>query len=134
VQKGFLTYQHQGELVDVAVTRHALHHLPDFWKVEALRRVFDVLKPGGIFHLRELVYSFEPEDAANAIERWIASVPAESNAMFSRAFFEEHVREKYSTYSWLFEAMLRRVGFVIESASYSEVQAHAHYLCVKPLG
>src|SRR4051794_33891587 len=54
-QKGFLTYQHQGELVDFAVTRHALHHLPDFWKVEALRRAFDVLKPGGIFLLRELV-------------------------------------------------------------------------------
>jgi ubiquinone/menaquinone biosynthesis C-methylase UbiE len=132
VQQGFLTYHHEGELADFAVTRHVLHHLPDFWKVEALRRVFDVLKPGGIFHIRELVYSFEPEDATGAIERWFATVPADANALFSRAFFEEHVREKYSTYSWLFEEMLRKVGFEIESTSYSEVQAHARYLCVKP--
>ena len=132
VKKGFLTYRHEGELVDFAVTRHTLHHLPDFWKVEALRRVYAVLKPGGVFHLRELVYSFEPADAADAIDRWIASVPSESSAPFSRAFFEEHVREKYSTYSWLFEEMLRKVGFEIESVEYSDVQAHARYLCVKP--
>ena len=78
------------------------------------------------------MYSFEPADAANAIDRWIASVPSESSDPLSRAFFEEHVREKYSTYSWLFEEMLRKVGFEIESVEYSDVQAHAHYLCVKP--
>jgi ubiquinone/menaquinone biosynthesis C-methylase UbiE len=132
VRKGFLTYEHAGASVDIAVTRHALHHLPDFWKVEALRRVYGVLKRGGVFHLRELVYSFEPEDAATAIEAWIGKVPAESVGGFSRSFFEEHVREKYSTYSWLFEAMLTNVGFEIQGASYSDDRAHGCYLCAKP--
>ncbi len=131
-QTGFLTYEHAGDPVDFAVTRHALHHLPDFWKVEALRRIYTMLKPGGIFHLRELVYSFEPADAAGAIQRWINGVPAESSTGLTRAFFEEHVREKYSTYAWLFEAMLQEVGFEIESVSYSEDQTHARYLCVRP--
>jgi ubiquinone/menaquinone biosynthesis C-methylase UbiE len=132
VQRGFLTYDHAGELADIAVTRHALHHLPDFWKVEALRRVHAVLKPGGVFFLQELVYSFEPEDATAAINRWIDSVPGTAEGTFSRAFFAEHVREKYSTYAWMFEAMLRKAGFEIRESSYSEPRTHARYLCVKP--
>jgi len=131
-QQGFLTYAHAGDPVDFAVTRHALHHLPDFWKVEALRQMHRVLKPGGILHLRELVYSFEPDDAPSAIERWTGGVPAESGTGLSRSFFEEHVREKYSTYTWLFEAMLRKVGFEIQTAAYGEDQTHARYLCMKP--
>jgi ubiquinone/menaquinone biosynthesis C-methylase UbiE len=130
-RKGFLTYDHTDSPVDFVVTRHALHHLPDFWKVEALRRIHTLLKPRGIFHLRELVYSFEPADAPSAIQRWISRVPADSATGLTRAFFEEHVREKYSTYSWLLEAMLRKVGFDIQAASYTEDETHARYLCVK---
>ena len=36
IHQGFLTYEHKGEKADFVVTRHALHHLPDFWKVQAL--------------------------------------------------------------------------------------------------
>lgn len=129
---GFLTYEHRGEPADVAVTRHALHHLPDFWKVEALRRVYAVLRPGGTLLLQELVYSFEPAEANTAIDAWIESVPADAEGTFSRAFFEEHVREKYSTYAWLFESMLRTVGFEIREASYSQPRTHARYVCSKP--
>ena len=132
VQRGFLTYDHRGVAVDFAITRHALHHLPDFWKVEALRRVHDVLQPGGIFFLQELVYSFEPGDAATAIDAWIDGVAGRDGAGFPRNFFEEHVREKYSTYSWLFEAMLQKAGFEIQQASYRDAKTYATYTCVKP--
>ena len=131
VQRGFLTYEHRGEPVDFAITRHALHHLPDFWKVEALRRVHDVLRPGGVFFAQELVYSFEPADAARAITAWIDSVGKDDGTGFPRAFFEEHVREKYATYSWLFEEMLRKVGFEIREASYRESGTYATYTCVR---
>jgi putative AdoMet-dependent methyltransferase len=36
---GFLTYEHQGPPVDAVVSVAVLHHLPDFWKQVALRRV-----------------------------------------------------------------------------------------------
>ena len=131
VQRGFLTYEHHGEPVDFAITRHALHLLPDFWKVEALRRVYEVLRSGGVFFAQELVYSFEPADAAAAITRWIDSVGKNDGTGFPRSFFEEHVREKYATYSWLFEAMLRKVGFEIRDVSYRDTGTYATYTCVR---
>jgi hypothetical protein len=38
---GFLTYDHRDDPADIVYSRYALHHLPDFWKVVALRRVQD---------------------------------------------------------------------------------------------
>jgi ubiquinone/menaquinone biosynthesis C-methylase UbiE len=44
---GFLSYEHQGEPVDVIVSTLALHHLPDFWKQIAFQRLSDMLKKEG---------------------------------------------------------------------------------------
>ena len=60
VNEGMLTYRHQGEPADFAVSRNALHSLPDFWKALALQRIASVLKPGGVLLLRDFVFSFEP--------------------------------------------------------------------------
>src|SRR5204863_2912840 len=46
---GFLTYNHAEDSADIVYSRYALHHLPDFWKVMALRRVRAMLRSGGIF-------------------------------------------------------------------------------------
>ncbi len=130
VHAGFLTYQHDGDPVDLAVSERALHSLPDFWKVQALHQIAGVLKLGGTFYLNDLVYSFEPADAYAAIEYWIETVTTGTDR-FPRSFFEEHVRAEYSTYSWLLEAMLREAGFEITDATYRDVKAYARYTCVK---
>ncbi len=130
-QQGFLTYEHRGEPVDFVVTQRALHHLPDFWKVQALKRVADVLKPGGVLFVDDLFYSFGPDEADQALERWMNEVAVETGDGFSREFFEHDVREEFITYTWLFEAMVEKVGFDIEDASYGEWQAYAKYVCVK---
>jgi len=59
LQAGFLTYEHHGDRVDAVVTQIALHHLPDFWKQIALLRIAGLLKDGGKFCLRDVVYSFK---------------------------------------------------------------------------
>jgi ubiquinone/menaquinone biosynthesis C-methylase UbiE len=131
VRAGFLTYEHAGEPADVITTVNALHHLPDFWKMQALLRVAGMLKAGGVFYLRDLVYSFEPAAAGEAIDTWFTAVARESTGRgFSRAFFEEHVREEYSTYTWLLEPMLERAGFRIVDGTY-RLGAYARYVCAK---
>lgn len=130
VQRGFLTYRHRGEPADFAYSRNALHHLPDFWKGIALQQVAAVLHPGGIFFLRDLVYSFDPGDAAEIIETWLARAPLRPEEGYTAAELAAHVRTEYSTYTWLLEPMLQRAGFEARDAEYL-FQVFAAYTCIK---
>lgn len=132
VGAGFLTYEHTGEAADVVYSRYALHHLPDFWQALALRRVADMLRPGGVFRLSDVVYSFEPADAEQRIEAWIVETMARDvEGGWTRAELAEHVRDENSTFSWLLEPMLDRAGFDLVEAEYSASGMDARYLCAK---
>jgi SAM-dependent methyltransferase len=128
VQGGFLTYEHHGSPADFIYSRYALHHLPDFWKAVALARLHRVLRPGGVLRLWDVVYSFQPAAAEDRIEAWCATGGADVEGGWSRAELEEHVRDEYSTFSWLLEPMIQRSGFEIEDAVYSEDGIFAKYV------
>jgi ubiquinone/menaquinone biosynthesis C-methylase UbiE len=128
---GFLTYRHVGAPPDAVVTRYALHHLPDFWKMAALTRLAALLAPGGKLYLEDVAFSFAPADYRAGIEAWIARVSKPRSQGFTAEAFQTHVREEYSTYSWLLEAMLARAGFAIDGADTGD-EAYVAYLCVKP--
>jgi hypothetical protein len=92
-----------------------------------------MLKPGGKFILRDVVFSFPPEQYVSQIEHWIDQVRGggDSNSGWSRAEFEMHVRDEYSTFAWILEEMIRRAGFEIESTEYAS-PTYALYQCRKP--
>ncbi|TME85854.1 MAG: methyltransferase domain-containing protein [Chloroflexi bacterium] len=131
VRAGFLTYQHAPETADFVYSRNALHHLPDFWKALALERIAAMLRSGGTLLLRDLVFSFAPGDAASTIEAWLAAAPPTSDHGWTRAELETHLRDEYSTYSWLLESMLERSGFEITSVSHSPSKVFGAYTAVK---
>ncbi|MGH2515460.1 MAG: class I SAM-dependent methyltransferase [Ktedonobacterales bacterium] len=132
VQGGFLSYEHQGAPAHFVYSRHALHHLPDFWKALALQRIAAILQPGGILHIRDLIFSFEPRDAEGIIEAWLAAAPPEQTEIgWSRAELETHLREEYSTFTWLLEPMLARAGFAIRHAEHSDLRVFSAYTCIK---
>ena len=134
VQAGFLSYEHEGEAPDFIYTRNALHHLPDFWKGIALSRIAALLAPGGTLHLRDLVFSFGLSDAVAGVERWLQSSAVDRpEEGWTRAELEAHLRDEYSTFTWLLEPLIARAGFEIETADYGSVGAYASYICVKPL-
>lgn len=128
VQRGFLSYEHSGELADFVYSRHALHHLPDFWKAIALTRIASFLKPDGILFLRDLVYSFEPVQAERTIEAWVAGGADRPEHRWTREELETHVREEYSTFSWLLEAIVERSGFTIQDARHRG-SIYSTYVC-----
>jgi len=111
VHGGFLGYAHQGELADFAYSRFALHHLPDFWKAIALRRIRGMLRPEGVFRLWDVIYDFPLGEAANHIEAWCATGGEAVEGAWGRAELEEHVRDEHSTFTWLIEPMLAHAGF-----------------------
>ena len=128
VEAGFLSYDHHQPPADFVYSRLALHHLPDFWKGVALQRLRNMLRPGGIFRLSDVVYHFEVAEAEARIEAWCATAGNQVEDEWSRAEYEEHVRDEHSTYTWLLEPMLKRTGFAIEDATYTDDGVFAHYL------
>ncbi len=131
VRDGFLTYAHQGDPADIVYSRHALHHLPDFWKALALARVASILRPGGVLRLRDLVYACEPRDIERVIEPWLAAGVTRPKDGWTRQELETHVREEYNPFSWALEAMLEHAGFRIQQAEYDTSRIYAAYTCVK---
>lgn len=130
VHDGFVSYDHEGDPAAFVFSKHSLHHLPDFWKVEALRNVGRTLEPGGRFRLRDLVYSFDPRESRAEIERWLDGM---ADTKFTEAELHAHFREEFSTYDFLMERMLTEAGFEIVESNY-ERGFYADYVCRWPGG
>jgi putative AdoMet-dependent methyltransferase len=126
---GFLTYKHQNEPVDGIVSTLALHHLPDFWKQIALRRLIQMLKPGGKLLLFDVVFSFDTANYESCIKDYI-EVMVNRLGIEMKQELETHFRQEYSTFDWVMEGMLKKAGFEIEIADYKE-EFFATYLCEK---
>ena len=131
VPAGFLTYEHIGAPVEFVYCRNALHQLPDFWKGIALQRITRYLAPGAIFRVRDLVFDFEPADADEFIPAWMAGGVDDPARGWTPDELAEHVRIEFSTYRWLFEPMLERVGFEILDVDYVR-RAYGAYTCRYP--
>jgi SAM-dependent methyltransferase len=129
VRGGFLSY-FPAEPVDGVYTRHALHQLPDFWKAIALRRIADMLRPGGILRLRDLVYDFGPGEAGAVFDGWLEGAADDPAAGYTAADYAEHIRTEHSTFRWLLEPMLAAAGLDIAEVSYGR-RLYAAYTCVK---
>ena len=109
---GFLTYKHNDDPVDAIVTTFAFHHLPDFWKGIALKRLNRMLKPGGQLYIHDVVIK-----EANAIENISALIEklATAGGKLLREDARRHFRKEYSTYDWVMDGLLTRSGFAIKS-------------------
>ena len=105
---GFLTYQHTGEPADVALSSLALHHLPDAWKTLALKKIADALRPGGVLYLFDVFFTFEVAET----ERGLAEIVEAMSRSAGREAID-HVKREFSTFDWIFEAMLEKTGFAL---------------------
>jgi ubiquinone/menaquinone biosynthesis C-methylase UbiE len=130
IEAGFLSYEHTGEPADFVYTRNALHHLPDFWKATALHRMAELLQPGGVLRLRDLVFSFEPRYAEECLRAWLDTGSESPDDGWTRDELKAHLRDEHSTFNWLLEPMIERAGFEIEHAEFKG-QVYAYYLCTK---
>ena len=126
---GLLTYKPQDEPVDGIVSTLVLHHLPDFWKQIALKRLRQMLKPGGRLLLFDVVFTFDFESYETCIEKYI-QVMVERLGIEMKQELETHFRQEYSTFGWIMEGMLEKAGFEIEKADYAE-GFFSTYLCTK---
>jgi putative AdoMet-dependent methyltransferase len=105
---GFLTMDFSPARFDAVVSGAALHHLPDAWKLVAVRNVARILKPRGQFVLRDAIFTLDdfatPEEC---FEQFACAFP---NMRIEAA---RHVAQEFSTYDWIMEGLLTRAGFEI---------------------
>ncbi|WOH79726.1 class I SAM-dependent methyltransferase [Bradyrhizobium sp. BEA-2-5] len=126
---GLLSFAYQPNSYDLIVSEFTLHHLPDFWKAVAMSRIFNALKPGANFYLRDMVFVGMPDGVDRDVEGW-ADFQIK-NHDFVRESVVTHMRDEYSTFGWVMERMLTDVGFTLVSADY-HAPMHGTYLLRKP--
>lgn len=108
-------------------TQLTLHHLPDFWKLAALRRISGYMKTGGMLYLRDIFYPARVPDYNAYIAGMLAAIRAGSSTELANETVA-HVRNEYSTFTWIIEEMLRQAGFeIIRSRQHRFTTA---YTCV----
>jgi ubiquinone/menaquinone biosynthesis C-methylase UbiE len=130
VRAGFLSYRHAGPPADAVYTRHALHQLPDFWKVLALDRIARMLRPGGVLRLRDLIYDFRPAETGEVFRDWFGHAAADPAEGYTSEDYAEHIRTEHSTFRWLLEPMLAAAGFETVAVEFRD-RLYGAYTCVK---
>ena len=126
---GFLTFEPNGKEFDAVVTQFVLHHLPDFWKLIALRNVNSMLKDGGKFYLKDVVFSSGIQDFDSYFSQVFKNMPPEAGDEIVNEM-KTHIKEEYSTFDWVMEGLIEKAGFSIEESNYQN-GFMAIYLCVK---
>ena len=121
---GFLTFECQP--VDAVVSQLALHHLPDYWKAVALRRVFDALNDDGRLFLNDVVFPRDIGSHDVLFSKWMQRAAGTEIA----GEISSHIRDEYSTLDWIMEGLLETTGFTIISADHSK-GLFTSYLCAK---
>lgn len=125
---GFLTYENT-ECFDAIITQLSLHHLPDYWKMIALRRIYEMLKNGGKFYLQDVVFPSQIKD----YDGYFPEIISELRKVAGEKIAEEteiHIKDEFSTLDWIMEGLLKRAGFNIEQVNYYD-GFMANYLCTK---
>src|SRR6478752_1185333 len=102
---------------------------PNFWKAVALSRIYNALKPGANFYLRDIVFVSMPDGTERDVEGWAEF--STKNHDFERDSVMTHMRDEYSTFGWVMERMLTEVGFTLVAADY-HAPLHGTYLLKKP--
>ncbi|MCB2182781.1 MAG: class I SAM-dependent methyltransferase [Desulfobulbaceae bacterium] len=124
---GFLTFDESQGPFDIIFSQLALHHLPDFWKSIALKKINNALKPGGKFFLKDVIYPAGIVDFESFFESIIKGVKNTSSAELAKEYII-HIREEFSTLDWIMEALLKKAGFSILEINV-ENEIIYNYLC-----
>ena len=131
IKSGFLTYHHKGTPLDAIITKFALHHIPDNWKFVAVKRMFDMLKPGGKLFIKDCMISVEIQDFFDSVDYWVSSTREQAGDKPAEAVVL-CIKDEYPIYAWVMEEMLKKVGFCIDYANHM-YGLHTTFICSKPV-
>jgi 2-polyprenyl-3-methyl-5-hydroxy-6-metoxy-1,4-benzoquinol methylase len=109
---GFLTFDSSGKKYDRIISNVVMHHLPDFWKCIALRRVHSMLEDNGLFFLNDVVFSFPIDNYQSEMNTFLIDMEKRTDTEFVKDGIL-HLKEEFSTFDWLLDLMIEKTGFAI---------------------
>jgi len=130
VHAGFLTYEKPKIEIDAIVTQIALHHLPDFWKMIAIKNMYGILKPGGKLCLIDCILSFDINDFDNFMKGYLEKTCKIAGENKAKEFII-NIRDEFPTFDWVIENMLTKAGFTLDRVERYEGY-FAGFVCTKP--
>ncbi len=80
--------------------------------------------------LHDLIYDFQPADAAEVFGRWLDAAAQDAASGYTCDDFATHIRTEHSTFRWLFEPMLAAAGLDVVTAHFDR-SVDGAYTCVK---
>jgi len=128
VNAGFLNYEND-DTFDYAISQLALHHLPDFWKMVALKNIQNSLSDGGKLFLKDVVFPIKIDKFEKSINFTLDDFFKAAGEESGKNFIN-HIKNEYSTFDWIMEEMFYRCGFDLIDASYDDFYI-ASYVCKK---
>ena len=129
IHAGYLTYSHSNPPVDFVISRAVLHHLPDFWKMVALMNVYEMMEKGGVLLLSGVFYSFSVKDYEQELNKVVSDIRDKVDDDFAQEAVL-HIKEEFSTFNWIIEEMLERVGCSIKKKIIKS-NTNVDYICEK---
>ena len=127
-EAGLLSYSHAGRAPAAVYCRNVLHHLPDFWKGDALQRIAGLLAPNGVLLVRDIVYDFEPASAPARIGEWLAGASDDPTVGYTAEDLVEHLQSEHSTYRTVLDSLIESAGFRIVDVEFRR-SVYASYTC-----
>jgi len=102
-----------------------LHHLPELWKMIAIKRMYDMLKVGGKFLLKDAILSLDIKDVNDfySFMDWYVQGTRDVLGDKSADATAINCKEEYPMCLCSIEAILKKVGFDIE-----KITIHTGYL------
>jgi hypothetical protein len=98
--------------------------------VVALRRLHDLIKPGGVLRLRDLIYDFPPSEVDDRFQGWFENAAADPKSGYTAEDYATHIRTEFSTFRFLLEKMFDATGFDIVRVEF-ERGLYGAYTCVR---
>lgn len=127
----FLTFDDNNQEFDAVITQMALHHLPDTWKMIAIRNIYNVLKPGGKFYLKDIAYSFDVNKYKLFFDN-LVEIHETFYGIKAKDYSISFIKDEYPTFSWLLLEMLQHAGFIINTKNNFQ-DFILTCICTKPL-
>ena len=109
---GFLTFDNHGHKYDRIISNVVLHHLPDFWKCIALRRIHEILSDNGLFFLNDVVFSFPIDDYKSEMNAFLTNLEEKTDVSFVSDGVL-HFKEEFSTFDWILDLVIEKAGFSV---------------------